>query len=76
MKGKVCSLSLRPGSSWFVWQNRISATKFSLLQVLEAIEEDLKRRSAVKTAKYVGPLVRMRSRQVDGAALVRLCVFV
>ena len=41
------------------------------MQLLEAIEEEVKKRSAVKAAKYTGPLLRTRSLQVNGAALVR-----
>ena len=45
------------------------------VQLLEAIEEEVKKRGAVKAAKYTGPLLRTRSLQVDGAALVSLCSF-
>ena len=43
------------------------------VQLLEAIEEEVKKRGAVKAAKYTGPLLRTRSLQVDGAALVTFC---
>ena len=40
------------------------------VQLLVAYEEEVRKRSAVKAAKYTGPLLRTRSLQVDGAALV------
>ena len=43
------------------------------VQLLEALEEEVKKRGAVKAAKYTGPLLRTRSLQVDGAALVSFC---
>ena len=41
------------------------------LQALVAMEEESKRRAAVKSAKYAGPMLRLLSRAVDGEERVR-----
>ncbi len=44
------------------------------LEALQAAEEEVKKKAAVKRGGYSGPCIRLRSKQINGESLVRAAI--